>query len=313
MSEHTDFSPIITDRLLLRPHRLEDADTLSALSNDPDLVRHLARVPYPNTPDQVRAYIGAALERLAAGVEAPLSVVLRDTGEVIGSFSLRINGLQRHAEFGYWLGRAYWGQGLASEAVSAAAGHAFTVLQATRVWATANVDNHASQRVLAKAGLREYKRGMIKTPARSWEEAEAVFMERHAPRAPLLVAAVALVDRDGRVLLAQRPPGKQMAGLWEFPGGKVDPGETPEAALIRELKEELDVDTAESCLAPFTFASHTYEDFHLLMPLYVCRVWQGNPRPLEGQTLAWARPNEMKNYPMPPADKPLVAMLRDLL
>jgi len=129
----------------------------------------------------------------------------------------------------------------------------------------------------------------------------------------LLVAAVAMIDRDDRVLLAQRPPGKQLAGLWEFPGGKVDPGETPEAALIRELREELAVDTAESCLAPFTFASHTYEGFHLLMPLYVCRVWQGNPTPQEGQTLAWVRPNKMKDYPMPPADKPLVAMLRDLL
>lgn len=129
----------------------------------------------------------------------------------------------------------------------------------------------------------------------------------------LLVAAVALIDRDDRVLLAQRPPGKQMAGLWEFPGGKVDPGETPEAALIRELREELAVDTEESCLAPFTFASHAYKDFHLLMPLYVCRVWKGTPTPLEGQQLAWVRPNRMKDYPMPPADKPLVAMLRDLL
>ena len=129
----------------------------------------------------------------------------------------------------------------------------------------------------------------------------------------LLVAAVALIDRDDRVLLAQRPPGKSLAGLWEFPGGKVDPGETPEAALIRELKEELAVDTAESCLAPFTFASHSYDDFHLLMPLYVCRVWQGMPTPQEGQKLAWVRPNRMVEYPMPPADKPLVAMLRDLL
>lgn len=129
----------------------------------------------------------------------------------------------------------------------------------------------------------------------------------------LLVVAVALVDRDGRVLLAERPEGKQMAGLWEFPGGKVQPGETPEAALIRELKEELGVDTETSCLAPFTFASHTYETFHLLMPLYVCRVWEGRPTGLEGQRLAWATPNEMRNYPMPPADKPLIAMLRDLL
>ena len=129
----------------------------------------------------------------------------------------------------------------------------------------------------------------------------------------LLVVAVALIDRDGRVLLAERPAGKQLAGMWEFPGGKVDPGETPEAALIRELKEELGVDTEASCLSPFTFASHTYEKFHLLMPLYVCRVWEGLPQGLEGQRLAWATPKEMTGYPMPPADKPLVAMLRDLL
>jgi 8-oxo-dGTP diphosphatase len=129
----------------------------------------------------------------------------------------------------------------------------------------------------------------------------------------LLVVAVALIDRDGRVLLAERPAGKQLAGMWEFPGGKVDPGETPEAALIRELKEELGVDTEASCLSPFTFASHTYEKFHLLMPLYVCRVWEGLPQGLEGQRLAWATPKEMAGYPMPPADKPLVAMLRDLL
>lgn len=129
----------------------------------------------------------------------------------------------------------------------------------------------------------------------------------------LLVAAVALVDADGRVLLARRPPGKPLAGLWEFPGGKVHPGETPEAALIRELREELAVDVEASCLAPFTFASHAYEDFHLLMPLYVCRVWKGQATPLEGQELAWVRPSRMSAYPMPPADKPLVAMLRDLL
>ncbi len=129
----------------------------------------------------------------------------------------------------------------------------------------------------------------------------------------VLVSAVALIDADGRVLLTQRPEGKSMAGLWEFPGGKVEPGETPEAALIRELREELAIDTVESCLAPFTFASHLYDDFHLLMPLYLCRVWQGVPAPQEGQALAWVRPVRMRDYPMPPADKPLVAMLRDFL
>ena len=129
----------------------------------------------------------------------------------------------------------------------------------------------------------------------------------------ILVAAVALFDTDGRVLIAQRPEGKSMAGLWEFPGGKVEKHETPEAALIRELKEELAVDTVESCLAPFTFASHAYEDFRLLMLLYVCRIWQGRPVAQEGQELAWVRPQKMRSYPMPPADEPLVAMLCDLL
>ncbi len=129
----------------------------------------------------------------------------------------------------------------------------------------------------------------------------------------VLVSACALVDIEGRVLLAQRPEGKSMAGLWEFPGGKVEPGEAPEAALIRELKEELEIDVTAACLAPFTFASHTYEKFHLLMPLFVCRRWEGIPRPVEGQTLKWVRPLRMGDYPMPPADEPLVAMLRDFL
>jgi 8-oxo-dGTP diphosphatase len=134
-----------------------------------------------------------------------------------------------------------------------------------------------------------------------------------AERSLVLVAAFALIDADGRVLLARRPEGKALAGLWEFPGGKVAPGETPEAALIRELKEELGIDVSASCLGPFTFASHAYEKFHLLMPLYLCRRWQGTPTALEGQALAWVRPNRLADYPMPPADIPLVAMLRDWL
>lgn len=129
----------------------------------------------------------------------------------------------------------------------------------------------------------------------------------------ILVSAVALIDPDGRVLLAQRPAGKSMAGLWEFPGGKVEPGETPEAALIRELQEELAIDTWQSCLAPLTFASHSYEEFHLLMPLFACRKWNGTPVSNEGQALKWVRANELKNYPMPPADIPLIPILRDWL
>ena len=129
----------------------------------------------------------------------------------------------------------------------------------------------------------------------------------------LLVAAAALIDRDGRVLLAQRPEGKSMAGLWEFPGGKVEPGETPEICLIRELEEELGINTWESCLAPLTFASHSYEDFHLLMPLYACRKWDGIVTPREGQRTAWVAARNLKDYPMPAADIPLIPILRDWL
>ena len=138
--------------------------------------------------------------------------------------------------------------------------------------------------------------------------------EAKAPATPVvLVAAVALIDVDGRVLLAERPPGKHLAGMWEFPGGKVQEGETPEAALIRELKEELGIDVAESCLSPFAFTSHRYEDFHVLLLLYLCRRWQGMAVAREGQKLAWVRKEKLGTYAMPPADKPLVVMLRDLL
>lgn len=134
-----------------------------------------------------------------------------------------------------------------------------------------------------------------------------------APFKLLLVAACALVDADGRVLLSERPAGKQLAGLWEFPGGKVEPGESPEDTLVRELAEELGIVTQHACLAPLTFASHRYETFHLLMPLYVCRRFEGIPSGMEGQKIKWVRPRDMRDYPMPPADEPLIPFLIDLL
>ena len=142
---------------------------------------------------------------------------------------------------------------------------------------------------------------------------QAEVRQATSPLPIVLVAAVALIDVDGRVLLAQRPEGKSMAGLWEFPGGKVHEGETPEQALVRELHEELGIDTKNSCLAPIAFASHGYDDFHLLMPLFACRVWRGQPQSLEGQELRWVRPVRLRDFPMPPADEPLVAQLQDLL
>ncbi len=135
----------------------------------------------------------------------------------------------------------------------------------------------------------------------------------NAEKKILLVAACALVDADGRILLAQRPEGKSLAGLWEFPGGKVEPGETPEETLVRELEEELGIVTKVPCLAPLTFASHDYETFHLLMPLYICRRYEGVPSGREGQQIKWVRPNALRDYPMPPADEPLIPILQDLL
>ncbi|MCK5042287.1 MAG: (deoxy)nucleoside triphosphate pyrophosphohydrolase [Sphingomonadales bacterium] len=138
-----------------------------------------------------------------------------------------------------------------------------------------------------------------------------VDLERNLPT--LLVAAVALVDLDNNVLLTQRPKGKSMAGLWEFPGGKVEDGEMVEAALIREIKEELDIDVGVGCLQPFSFASHSYDDFHLFMPLYLCRKWNGQIKPMEGQQTAWVKPNRLRTYEMPPADVGIASMLRDFL
>ncbi|MBM3574019.1 MAG: GNAT family N-acetyltransferase, partial [Alphaproteobacteria bacterium] len=219
----------------------------------------------------------------------------------------------------------FWGQGFASEAVARVVAFAFDDLGLDRLAANAHIDNPASGRVLEKAGFSVIGRGVGPSAVfgRPVEVLEYI-LERlaagcdpgRAAPAPLpvvLVVAAALIDADDRVLIARRPPGKKMAGLWEFPGGKVGANESPETALVRELKEELGVDTSGSCLAPFTFASHRYENFHLLMPLYVCRNWRGAPTPREGQDIKWVRAARLADFPMPPADRPLVAMLRDLL
>ena len=142
-----------------------------------------------------------------------------------------------------------------------------------------------------------------------WQKSKTLSLDNQV----LLVVGVALIDVDGRILLAQRPEGKRMSGLWEFPGGKVEKGETPEAALIREIKEELGIDITESCLAPFSFSSYAYDDFHLLMPIYLCRVWEGILTPREQQKIKWVRLEDFDNYSMPPADIPLVAMLKEFL
>jgi 8-oxo-dGTP diphosphatase len=308
-----------TDRLVLRPLERADRDAMVALLNDWEVVRYTARVPYPYTQDHAEAWLAELEVNRAAGSEIVLAVTDRASAAFLGVVGLEVDRDRREGVLGLWLGRRYWGRGLATEAVDAALGLAFDELGLAVVRASHLPENTASGRVQDKVGLEATGRGIEPFPARGGDR-EVVLRaigrdawRRRHPLPVVLVAAVALVDPDGRVLLAQRPPGKSMAGLWEFPGGKIAEGETPEAALIRELEEELGIDVAESCLAPFTFASHRYPTFHLVMPLYLCRVWRGQVVPREGQGLKWVRPAEMDAYPMPPADLPLVAMLRDFL
>ena len=248
----------------------------------------------------------------------------------MGCIGIRLDLKPRVGNLGYWIGRRYWGHGVATEAVTRFSRWALANLDLDHLEASVIADNPASAAVLRRAGFREAGTGEAGFLARGGKHPVLHFEARRndlSPPAPtsaqtaappgakriVLVAACALIDVDGRILLSRRPEGKAMAGLWEFPGGKLEPGETPEAALIRELHEELGIDVAESCLAPFAFASHAYDKFHLLMPLYLCRRWSGRPESRENQTLAWVPPRRLTEYPMPPADKPLIPLLRDFL
>nr|WP_302474282.1 bifunctional GNAT family N-acetyltransferase/(deoxy)nucleoside triphosphate pyrophosphohydrolase [Roseococcus sp. MDT2-1-1] len=303
-----------TERLVLRPLERGDVPALTRLVNDYSVAGKLARVPFPYREDLAEEWVASTEAQRARGEGYHLAVTRE--GALVGCAGLSVHG-KDPPELGYWIGRRFWGEGLAREAAGALLDWAERELGATAFRASALTDNPASHAVLRALGFEEAGTGH--EPYLSRNRAMPVtYFRRAGPRPPverpiLLVAACALVDSEGRVLLARRPPGKPMAGLWEFPGGKIAPGETPEAALIRELREELGIETREACLSPLFFASHGYERFHLLMPLYVCRRWEGRAEAREGQELAWVRPARMGDYPMPPADIPLVALLRDFL
>lgn len=310
--------PLRTDRLLLRPLAPHHGPGLVPLANDEAVSRYTARLPFPYGPSDAEAFIQDAARCHHSGSGLVLAIERRGDGAVLGVCSVERTPNATTWDLGYWLGRAHWGQGFATEALRTLADHAFTDLGAERLTAKVAPENTASARVLEKLGFTGTGAVPCLTPARDTAtrpaEGFAVDAETFATataRPLVLVSAVVLLDVDNRVLLQQRPAGKDMAGLWEFPGGKVHDGETPERALIRELHEELGIDVRESCLAPLTFASHAYPRFHLLMPVYVCRQWKGKLQAREGQTLAWVRPNALKDYPMPPADIPLVPVIRD--
>jgi 8-oxo-dGTP diphosphatase len=305
--------PLETRRLRLRPLEPADAPDIERLAGDWEVARFTGSIPHPYPAGGAAPWIeetwaeGASSQKLVAAIERRLD------GTFLGCIELDLTRRAGAASLGYWVGRPYWGEGFTAEAAQALIDLAFQRLGLASVEAAAMPANRRSVRVLEKLGFTYVGEEQDPAPARGGPQRVELRVLRAQPRTRLLVSAVALVDADGRVLLARRPAGKSMAGLWEFPGGKVGEAETPEAALIRELKEELAIDVAESCLAPLTFASHRYPEFDLLMPLYVCRRWQGQAVPQEGQELAWVRPARLGDYPMPPADRPLVAMLQDLL
>jgi 8-oxo-dGTP diphosphatase len=327
-----EFAPLVTERLVLRAYRPQDAAELHRLMNDWEVCCSLAAVPYPYERALADSWVASSAAALLSGRAYHLAITGRDEGRelLLGGVGLRIDKGSRAGKLGYWVGRRFWGHGVASEAAGRLIRWALANLDLDRVEATVATDNPGSIAVLRRIGLRHVGQGRERFVARNEERPILRFEARRedvfgqpggagdaadasAPKPVVLVAACALIDIEGRVLLARRPEGKSMAGLWEFPGGKLDPGETPEAALIRELKEELGIDVAASCLAPFAFASHPYARFHLLMPLYLCRRWSGRLQAREGQTLAWVPPERLADYNMPEADRPLVPLLRDFL
>jgi 8-oxo-dGTP diphosphatase len=324
-------------RLILRAPEARDADAIYKLMNDWEVVRMLSRLPFPYPREAAEKWITSTADAASRQDGYHFVVTGEEEGEeiLVGCVGLTLDIKTRSGELGYWVGRRFWGHGVACEAAHRVLAWAFANLPLDRVEAFVSVDNPRSSAVLRHIGMRETGLGERPFLARGKATPVQIFtagradidavrdaklpspasasLSAETDKPLLLVAACALIDTDNRVLLARRPEGKKMAGLWEFPGGKLAPGETPEEALIRELREELGIEVLPACLAPFAFASHAYDKFHLLMPLFICRRWQGFVQPLEGQKLAWVRPQKLHEYEMPAADKPLVPLLRDLL
>lgn len=310
---------LLTAELRLRSPTADDAAMLARLADDHDIAKWTAELPHPYQISDAVGFIEKAARDKTSGKEITLVIERLRDGELVGAINLSLDG--EHGSLGYWIGRAYWNMGYATQAVHRMARLFFQTPGLNCLCAYVMTDNKASARVLEKAGFVARNDiscctmgGRCKnTPVVLYNIMRDVWNILKTARPLVLVAAAALIDADNRVLLAKRPEGKAMAGLWEFPGGKLNPGESPEKAILRELKEELGINASESCLAPLAFASHDYDVFHLMMPLFVLRQWKGKPKASEGQQLKWVGKDRLTHYPMPPADLPLVPILRDWL
>lgn len=315
-----------TPRLRLRPFQGMDVPAFHKLINDWEICRRVPDAPFPYSAQRAQEWVEAASARHDSGVVEQFAITEVQSGQLVGCVGVRRGKNKQVAELGYWVGRPHWRQGFALEACRRLVDWAFAELSLEQITAVVAADNEGSMAVLRHLGFSQTGQGHRVFSCRPGEKLPvkhfALFREtpKSLPDASaqqnantVLVVAVALIDQDGRILLARRPEGKKMAGLWEFPGGKMEPGETPEAALARELQEELGIEIEPKDFAPFVFASHAYEGFHLLMPVFLCRRWVGEPQGREGQKLAWVAPQDLAEYPMPAADRPLIPMLRDFL
>ncbi len=323
------FLPLATERLILRPLKETDAAPMTALANDKRVAEMLARLPHPYTLEDAHYWINHAQEGIKTGTHVILAVIRRTDQTFMG-----VVGLEE--ELGYWLGQPFWGQRYGKEAVTALVHFACYAFQQETIFGNARVDNIASRRIFEGLGFTETgtkectSRGFEGTkPAVTYALSRQDFLQRHrATERPLVwVVAGALINEEGKLLLAERPADKTMAGLWEPPGGKMEAGETPEQALIRELKEEVGIEVREDDLEPLIFTSHPYDGlsyepcpagafqgaFHLVMMLYLCRRWTGTPHGAEGQTLTWVTYEDLVHFPIPPADISLCHTLADTL
>ncbi len=319
------FLPLATERLVLRPLEDKDAVPLTTLANDKRVAERLARLPHPYTLADAHKFISYAQDGIKSGTHVELAVIRRADQTFMG-----VVGLED--EIGYWLGREFWGQNYGKEAAKALIHFAFLILQKENLVGSSLADNTASRRIFEGLGFKQTgtkectSRGYEGTrPGVTYALSQKDFLEnQRAIRRPIVwVVAAALINEKGELLLAKRPSDKTLAGVWEPPGGKIEAGETPEQALVRELKEEIGVDVQEEDLEPLTFLSYPYDSllaesppsqpFHLVMPLYLCQRWTGTPHGAEGQALAWVRYADLVRFPLPPADVLLAHRLADSL
>ena len=328
--ENRELASFKTPKLSLTVFGAEHVDFVQRHAADWKVAQWLARVPHPYPDDGAHTFLADSQAGFKAGQALCWVVSDRESGELLGLIGLDAGtDASSPWQIGYWFAPQAWGRGVASEAVFHALTFGYWYMELPVIGSGVIIGNGASRRVLEKCGFEDWSEGVIDTahsgsqPHLETAMTRADFddfvfsggctmqpqLDRNVP--VVWVVAAALFNEQDQVLVAQRPKGKSLEGLWEFPGGKMEPNEGPEAALIRELKEELGIDVGIGCLAPLTFASFPYPKFHLMMPLYAARKWSGEPTGKEGQALKWVSKFELRDLAMPPADEPLVPVIMD--